>query len=176
MRSRRHRTEDGNHDRRRRRGGRERFFKQGELRLAMLHLLARRPGSGYDIIKALEAGTGGRYTPSAGVIYPTLTMLQDLGQITLEGGNGSRNTYRATTMGIACLSAYESTVKRLLARMEEARINQETAIPIELRAAACDLAAAIRSSLRKTGGNSVACLIGLLNDMVRRIDEIEGVN
>ena len=139
----------------------------------MLHLLSQEPGSGYDVIKAVETRTGGRYTPSPGIVYPTLTLLQDLGHILLEGSDGSRNTYRVTAAGSAYLTAYAPTLERLLAKMQEAQTDGDV-VPDEVRAAVSDVKAAIRSRLRRSGGDTVGRLVDLLNDLVRRINETEG--
>ena len=140
----------------------------------MLHLLSAEPGSGYDIIRAVETRTGGRYTPSPGVVYPTLTLLQDLGHISLEESDGARNTYRVTAPGSAYLAAYVPTLSRLLAKMQEAQTDQDVVIPNEVQAAVANLEAAIRSCLRKSGSDVVGKLVGLLDDLVRRINETEG--
>ena len=60
-----------------RRGGR--MFDQGDLKLVILQLLEEKPRHGYDIIKELGERVGGEYSPSPGVVYPTLTMLEDMG-------------------------------------------------------------------------------------------------
>lgn len=140
----------------------------------MLHLLSEEPGSGYDVIGAVETRTGGRYTPSAGVVYPTLTLLQDLEHISLEESAGSRNIYRVTASGLAYLAAYAPTLSRLLAKMQEAQTDQDVVIPDEVLAAVLDVRAALRSRLRRSGGDAVGRLVGLLNDLVRRINETEG--
>ena len=65
-----------------RRGRRSRrMFESGELRLVLLKLIVDEPRHGYDLIRAIEELTGGEYAPSPGVIYPTLTLLQDMGLI-----------------------------------------------------------------------------------------------
>src|SRR5687768_880554 len=64
-----------------RRGRGRRMFGSGELRLVLLKLIADEPRHGYDLIKAVEELTGGEYAPSPGVVYPTLTLLQDMGLI-----------------------------------------------------------------------------------------------
>jgi hypothetical protein len=62
-----------------RRGRRtRRMFESGELRLVLLKLIADEPRHGYDLIRAIEELTGGEYAPSPGVVYPTLTLLQDM--------------------------------------------------------------------------------------------------
>src|ERR1700691_948695 len=67
------------------RGGR--FFDHGDLRFLILKLIADKPRHGYELIKAIEEQFGGAYSPSPGVIYPTLTMLEELGYavVTAEG-------------------------------------------------------------------------------------------
>jgi PadR family transcriptional regulator len=79
-----HRHEDPQFGHRRhghgsRSAGLGRFFAQGDLRLVILHLIAERPRHGYEIIKEIEDQVGGAYSPSPGVIYPTLTLLEELG-------------------------------------------------------------------------------------------------
>ena len=100
--------------------GRSRFFAQGDLRLVILHLIAEKPRHGYEIIKAIEDRVGGAYSPSPGVIYPTLTMLEELGHVAATAGDGSRKQLEATPEGRAFLEANRAAVEALLARMDEA--------------------------------------------------------
>ena len=65
-----------------------RMFESGELRLVLLKLIAEQPRHGYDLIRAIEEMTGGEYAPSPGVVYPTLTLLQDMGLIEEAAGEG----------------------------------------------------------------------------------------
>ena len=59
-------------------GGRQRrMFDGGELRLVLLKLIADSPRHGYDLIRAIEELTGGAYAPSPGVVYPTITLLDE---------------------------------------------------------------------------------------------------
>ncbi len=69
-------SEHGDHGRR---GGgrRQRFFGHGELRLIILDILSRSASHGYELIKEIETLTQGNYSPSPGVIYPTLDLLRD---------------------------------------------------------------------------------------------------
>ena len=105
------------------RGGRfglGRLFAHGDLRLVILHLIAEQPRHGYDIIKAIEDQVGGAYSPSAGVVYPTLTMLEELGYVTVSIVDGAKKLHTITAEGRAYLAAYRPTVDALLARMAEA--------------------------------------------------------
>src|SRR5450631_3772106 len=60
-------------------GGRERMFDAGDIKLVILKLLSEQPSYGYQLIKTMEERLSGGYTPSAGVIYPTLTLLEEEG-------------------------------------------------------------------------------------------------
>jgi DNA-binding PadR family transcriptional regulator len=105
------------------RGGRSglgRFFAHGDLRLVILHLIAEKPRHGYEIIKAVEDQVGGAYSPSPGVIYPTLTLLEELGHVTVTTGDGGKKLHTITQEGRAYLDAYRPAVEALVARMEEA--------------------------------------------------------
>src|SRR5882757_9542254 len=64
--------------------------RRGDVRAAILALLAERPMHGYEMIKEIEERTSGAWTPSAGSIYPTLQMLEDEGLIRGEESDGKR--------------------------------------------------------------------------------------
>src|SRR6476659_5530418 len=64
--------------------------RRGDVRAAVLALLAERPMHGYEMIKEVEERTQGAWTPSAGSIYPTLQMLEDEGLIRGEESEGKR--------------------------------------------------------------------------------------
>ena len=117
-----HRHEDHQfgHGRHGGRSGLGRFFAHGDLRLVILHLIAEKPRHGYEIIKAVEEQVGGAYSPSPGVIYPTLTLLEELGHVTVSPGDGAKKLHTITAEGRAYLEAYRPAVDALLARMEEA--------------------------------------------------------
>jgi DNA-binding PadR family transcriptional regulator len=111
----------GGHHRRGGRGGRPgRVFEHGDLRYVLLHLIAERPRHGYELIKAIEEQLGGMYSPSPGVIYPTLTLLEELGYVTAETAAGTRKLYSITSEGTAFLDANRALVEAILARMAEA--------------------------------------------------------
>ena len=68
-----------------------------------LKLIADQPRHGYDLIQSIEEMTDGSYAPSPGVVYPTLTMLEDMGLIEEQATEGSRKAYAATAEGQAHL-------------------------------------------------------------------------
>ena len=98
---------------------RKRMFSGGELRLVLLKLIADQPRHGYELIRAIEELSGGSYVPSPGVVYPTLTLLQDMGQIEEAASDGSRKAFAATADGTAELAAKKDEVEALLARLAQ---------------------------------------------------------
>jgi DNA-binding PadR family transcriptional regulator len=105
-------------------GGRGRVFDQGELRFVLLGLIAEAPRHGYEIIKAIEDRLGGGYSPSPGVIYPTLTLINELGYATVTDTDGGRKLYTITEEGRAHLAANQATVDAVFERM--ARMSAST--------------------------------------------------
>src|SRR5919107_5084440 len=100
-----------------RRRSRRRMFESGELRLVLLKLIADEPRHGYDLIRAIEELTGGEYAPSPGVIYPTLTLLQDMGFIEETDAEGARKAYSATEEGRQHLEERSADVDELFDRL-----------------------------------------------------------
>ncbi|MDE1163075.1 MAG: PadR family transcriptional regulator [Acidobacteriaceae bacterium] len=99
-------------------GGRERMFDSGDLQLVILKLLAERPSYGYELIKALEERLAGGYAPSPGVVYPTLTMLEERGFAEVQRTEGNRKVYGITTEGEAELTANSTRVTAIFERLE----------------------------------------------------------
>ena len=96
-----------------------RFFEQGDLRYLLLHLIREKPSHGYELIKAIEEQLGGAYSPSPGVIYPTLTLLEELGYIQAES-SGTKKLFTVTEEGLAFLKENQGIVETLMKRMAEA--------------------------------------------------------
>ena len=103
--------EDGRHGRRRR------IFDAGELRLVLLKLISDQPRHGYELIRAIEELSGGSYVPSPGVVYPTLTMLHEMGQIEEAVSGGARKAFSVTPEGTEHLVARKTEVEALFARL-----------------------------------------------------------
>lgn len=76
---------------------------RGDVRAAVLALLAEQPMHGYQIIHEIEERSGGTWKPSAGSVYPTLQLLADEGLISAEESNG-RKTYSLTEGGRASVA------------------------------------------------------------------------
>lgn len=104
------------------RGGR--FFDQGDLRWVILKLIAEKPSHGYEIIKAIEERLGGAYAPSPGTVYPTLTLLEELGYIAIAETDGPRKLYAVTDAGRTALEQEKATVDAIFAKMAEINLRR----------------------------------------------------
>jgi DNA-binding PadR family transcriptional regulator len=93
-----------------------RMLAQGDLRLLALALIAEQPRHGYEIIKVLEDKTEGWYAPSPGIVYPTLTYLEEAGYVTAQA-DGAKKLYSITTEGQAYLDANREFVDVVLERL-----------------------------------------------------------
>src|SRR5499433_4170196 len=93
-----------------------RMLAQGDLRLIALALIAEQPRHGYEIIKVLEDKTAGWYSPSPGIVYPTLTYLEEAGYVTAEI-EGSKKLYTITAEGRAHLEENRDFVDAVLERL-----------------------------------------------------------
>lgn len=99
------------------RGGR--VFGHGGLRFVLLQLIADKPSHGYELIKSIEDRLGGAYSPSPGTVYPTLTLMEEQGYLSVEEADaGGRKRYRITDAGQAFLADNRATADAMLARMQ----------------------------------------------------------
>jgi DNA-binding PadR family transcriptional regulator len=94
----------------------KRMLAQGDLRLIALALINEAPRHGYEIIKLLEEKTADWYSPSPGIIYPTLTFLEEAGYVTAST-EGSKKLYTITEEGKAYLNDNREIVDTVLDRL-----------------------------------------------------------
>ena len=96
-----------------------RLFDNGELRFVILQLIAEKPSYGYEIIKAIGERLSGVYAPSPGVVYPTLTMLEEEGFATVAATDGAKKLYTITDAGREELKSKKALVDVIFARIEK---------------------------------------------------------
>ena len=153
--------------------GRERLFDAGDVKLVILKLLSEQPSYGYQLIKAMEERLSGGYTPSAGVIYPTLTMLEEEGLATASSEN-NKKVYSLTAEGTEYLEANRRRVEELFARLEEAGQGFERGRSPELMKAFLNLRGAVMA--RVTRGNvkpeQIQKMTEAINAAAKAIDEM----
>ena len=95
-----------------------RFLMQGDLRLVVLALIEKEPRHGYEIIKHIEDLTYGFYAPSPGVIYPTLTYLEEAGYVVAEA-DGNKKRYAITPEGKTYLDENRGFASMILDRLSQ---------------------------------------------------------
>lgn len=127
--------------------GRRRPLDHGDLRLLMLKLISEEPRHGYEIIREIEARTGGAYVPSPGVIYPALEALLDLGWVQAEA-DGARRSFRLTEEGEAELDADAATLARIELRLADLLDSDRPEDPLDVRGAMWRLRHAVREAVR----------------------------
>src|SRR5215469_9546889 len=149
----------------------QRVFEQGDLRYVILRLISEQPRHGYEIIKEIEEKVGGAYSPSPGVIYPTLTLLEELGYVTVETAEGGKKLYRITESGQAALEDKKAVVDGIFRRMADLHERFEGPSPRIARAMQ-NLGAAIGLRMR-AGPVSEAqldALIAAIDDAARKVE------
>ncbi|MEP3050583.1 MAG: PadR family transcriptional regulator [Erythrobacter sp.] len=169
--------EDDEHKaRRRHRKRRARMFAQGELRLALLALINDEPRHGYELIKAIEELTGGKYSPSPGIVYPTLQMLADEGKIEEAKAKGAKKPFATTKDGSAELEERADEVEALMARLaehgeqaEKARVRSP-----DLFRAMGNLASVLKNRARSGKLDKVAMneIVDIIDEVAKRIERI----
>lgn len=154
-------------------GGRERMFDAGDIKLVILKLLSEQPSYGYQLIKKMEERLAGGYTPSAGVIYPTLTMLEEegLAASTLEN---NKKVYSVTPEGLQFLEANKSRIDALFERLEEAGRGFERGRSPEIMRAFHNLRGAVitRVSRGSATEEQVRKIAEAINAAAKAIDEL----
>jgi len=93
-----------------------RMLAQGDLKLMALALIAEQPRHGYDIIKVIEDKTAGWYAPSPGVVYPTLTYLEEMGHVVAQP-EGAKKLYVITDDGRDHLAANRALADAVFDRL-----------------------------------------------------------
>jgi DNA-binding PadR family transcriptional regulator len=99
-------------------GPRGRSLGQGHIRLLVLSLIETEPRHGYDLIKQIEEMSGGAYAPSPGVIYPTLTLLEEAG-FAATTSEGNKKLYTITEEGKAHLDENRRHAAKIVERLSE---------------------------------------------------------
>ncbi len=155
--------------------GRRRMFESGELRLVLLKLIADEPRHGYELIKAIEELTDGHYGPSPGVVYPTLTLLEDMGLIAEAKSKTAKKIYEATDEGRAHLEENADEVAELIERLEGHGQRRRKGNRPEIGRAIGNLMTALRNRVAHDGWNEELLneVVDILDDAAKRIERIK---
>lgn len=153
---------------------RKRMFEGGELRLVLLRLIADEPRHGYELIKAIEEMTGGQYAPSPGIVYPTLTMLEDMGLIAEKKSKDAKKVYEATAEGRAHLQENADEVAELIERLEGHGHHRRRGQRPEIGRAIGNLMTALRNRIAHDGWNEQLLdeVVDILDEAAQRIERV----
>lgn len=157
-----------------RRGRRGRMFGQGELRLALLALIAERPRHGYEIIKEIEEMTGGAYAPSPGAVYPTLQLLEDEGAIEEAEAEGAKKPFAATAQGRAELGTRSDEVEALMRRLGRHAERSSTVRSHDVFRAMGNLGVVLknRAQAGKLDERTINEIVDMIDEMAKRIERL----
>lgn len=137
-------------------------------------MIAQRPRHGYELIKDISDRFGGSYSPSPGVVYPTLAWLDDMGYVAIAAEGGGRKLSRITPEGEAFLVANRAAADEILTR--KAKPGRPAHIPPDIERAFDAVKKALRGRLdldapgTATETPETAAIAAILLDAARRIE------
>jgi DNA-binding PadR family transcriptional regulator len=134
--------------------------RRGDIKFLILEVLAEGPRHGYDIITELENKSNGRYRPSPGSVYPTLTLLEEGGYITGDTADGKR-VFTITERG-----------RELLTKKPADAGTDDDDDGIDLRSSAMKLGAAVMQAARASDAASQQKVRDILDTARREIYKI----
>jgi DNA-binding PadR family transcriptional regulator len=141
----------------------------------ILQLIADKPSYGYELMKAIEERLSGGYAPSPGVVYPTLTLLEEEGFATVSSTDGSKKMYAATEQGKEYLKANRVILKAIFGRMQEAGKAFGRGRSPQIKRAITNLFSAFAMKMRSEQGNlspeQVSKIVEAIDAAARAIDE-----
>ncbi|OBF14091.1 PadR family transcriptional regulator [Mycobacterium sp. ACS4331] len=150
-----------------RHGGRGRG-RRGDVRVAILKLLAERPMHGYEMIQEIAGRTQQLWKPSPGSVYPTLQMLEDEGLIVAAAEQGGgRKLFELTDQGREAADKIETAPWDEIT--EDADPGQ-----MNLSAALGQLAAAVAQSTHAASADQQQRIVDIVNTARREIYQILG--
>jgi DNA-binding PadR family transcriptional regulator len=152
-------------------GGPGRFFDSGDLRYIILHLISDAPRHGYEIIKMIESRMSGAHSPSPGVVYPTLTMLEEMGlaAVTIEG---TRKLYSITEEGKRELEANRATTDAILQRMQQAGERHTRERPGPIMRAMENLKMVLRMRGGQWSPQQLAAVTDVIDNAAKQIERL----
>lgn len=151
-----------------------RMFDGGELRLVLLKLIADAPRHGYDLIRRIEELTGGAYAPSPGVVYPTLTLLDEMELIEARQAEGAKKLFAVTGAGTAHLAEQAERVDALFARLAEVGADRARTDSASVSRAMGNLAQVLMHKLRadELDKDALHQLVALIDEAAQKIERL----
>lgn len=152
-----------------------RMFEQGAIKLLALGLVAERPCYGYELIKHIEELVGGDYSPSPGVIYPTLTYLVDMGWATVAEVDAGRRQYTVTPAGLEQMARQRTDLEALTGRLQQVRAGAQARRSPDVERAMGNLKAVLHARLSSVGddGERARQVAALIDEAALAIQRLQ---
>lgn len=154
-------------------GRRRRPLDHGDLRLLILSLIAEQPRHGYDLMTEIEERTSGAYKPSAGVMYPALEVIQDMGLAKSKKEDGKR-VFSITPDGEAELEANAETLAKIQSQLDA--LAQPKSDPMDVRSASRSLRYSVFQRVAEDWPDTSKheAIIAILNQAREDIKKLDG--
>lgn len=153
---------------------RRRMMSGDQLKLVLMHLLREKTRHGYDLIREIETLSNGAYVPSAGVVYPSLSLLSDMGRLSVREDAEGRKLFDLTNKGLVALKAADEEVQAVLERLSRLGDEREKVDGGPVRRAMHNLKAALRERLASEGVEREALLkaAAILDEAAAKIERL----
>ncbi|HEM6841603.1 TPA: PadR family transcriptional regulator [Providencia stuartii] len=141
----------------------------------VLSLVAKKPSYGYEIIKDIQEASNGLYVPSPGVIYPTLTLLEEQGFLESEVVERNRKSFKITAEGAAHLKSNQETETIIFRKLAKARDMQHGGnLSEEIEMAVSRFKALLRHKmvLKQLSEQQTRQIAQIINDAVQQIEQV----
>jgi DNA-binding PadR family transcriptional regulator len=150
------------------------MFEQAALSFVILRLIEEKPRHGYEIIKTIEEHMGGAYSPSPGIVYPALTLMEEQGYIRVASEAGGKKAYEITEEGKAHLAENRERADAVFERVKAMREEFGGGPPAPIVRAMENLRMAGRMRLRKGGltEEQIAAIADVLDDAAKKIEKL----
>lgn len=155
--------------------GLRRLFDHGDLHIMVLSLVAKKPSYGYEIIKDIQEASSGLYIPSPGVIYPTLTLLEEQGFLESEIVERNRKSFKITAEGAEHLQLNqetEATIFRKLAKARDMQHGGNLAEDIEMAVHRFKALLRHKMVLKQLNETQTRQIAQIINDAVQQIEQV----
>jgi DNA-binding PadR family transcriptional regulator len=154
--------------------GQERMFQKGDFKYFILDLLKDKPRYGYEVIRELEERSHGFYSPSPGVVYPTLQYLEDMGYVTSREQNGKK-VYTITQEGLKFLEDQSQTVNDIRSHMHHGWGSWSSELRDQFRDAMHEIRELGRLIGRKSRGMNSEKMRRIADVLKKAYEEIEKI-
>ncbi|URQ60280.1 PadR family transcriptional regulator [Pantoea alhagi] len=150
----------------------ERLLDATEVRLLILRILETRPAHGYEIIKAIEEMSRGEYTPSPSLVYPNLTLLEEMGYVTAKMEDNNKKNHWITAEGKDFLEQQQAQLESVINRMQSLAVLANNRSLPEVQRAIHNMRTALNTRLSEENisQQSLYAIIDVLDEAAKKIE------